>query len=420
MEAIFLKLVNMSITATYLVLAAVAVRLVFRKTPKWILCLLWGLVAVRLICPFSIESGLSLIPNAEPLPQNRIVQPAAQARGEIIDSGGRVVLEKNMTSAARGEIVDSSGNVVLEKNMPHAEGASADPIQIWSFILSRVWLVGVAIMALYALVSYLLLHRRVATAIPLAKHIKRSEFVDTPFVLGLIRPVIYLPSSMGKEDIPYVTAHEQAHIRRHDHWWKPFGFLLLSVYWFNPAMWLAYILLCRDIEAACDEKVIRDMPMDDRRAYSTALLNCSIRRRSIAACPLAFGEVGVKERVKSVMHYKKPAFWVVVTAVVLGIVMAVCFLTNPEHELRLSSKNVTPKGLTLECKPKSRASYLEPEDCRIERAEDNDTWEEVPLLGTLITGKLGETIRTSASETGWELDWTPTTAFSRLGHTAFA
>ena len=185
MEAVFLKLVNMSITATYLVLAAVAVRLVFRKTPKWILCLLWGLVAVRLICPFSIESGLSLIPNAEPLPQNRIVQPAAQARGEIIDSGGRVVLEKNMTSAARGEIVDSGGNVVLEKNMTPAEGTSADPIQIWTFLLSRVWLFGVAIMALYALISYLLLHRRVATAIPLAKHIKRSEFVDTPFVLGL-------------------------------------------------------------------------------------------------------------------------------------------------------------------------------------------------------------------------------------------
>ncbi|MGN0977585.1 MAG: M56 family metallopeptidase [Faecousia sp.] len=406
MEAVFLKFVNMSITASWLVLAVITVRLVFRNTPKWMLCLLWGLVAIRLICPFSIESGLSLIPNAEPLPQNRIVQPAAQARGEIIDSGGSVVLEKNMTSEARGEIIDSSGNVVLETNMSPAADESADPIQIWSFILSRVWAAGVAIMVLYALVSYLLICRRVATAIPMAKNIKRSEFVDTPFVLGLIRPVIYLPSRMGTEDIPYVIAHEQAHIRRRDHWWKPLGFLLLSVYWFNPAMWLAYILLCRDIEAACDEKVIRDMPIDDRRAYSTALLNCSIRRRRIAACPLAFGEVGVKERVKNVMHYKKPAFWVVLTAVVLGIVMAVCFLTNPDNGLRLSAKNVTPKGLTLEWKPKSRVSNLELEDCRIEWAEDNDTWEEVPLLGTLIAEDPGETIHTSACETGWELDWT--------------
>ena len=410
MEAAFLKIVNMSITATYLVLATVAVRLVFRKTPKWILCLLWGLVAVRLICPFSIESGLSLIPNAEPLPQNRIVQPAAQARGEIIDSGGRVVLEKNMTSAARGEIVDSSGNVVLEKNMTPAAGASANPIQIWTFLLSRVWLSGVAIMALYALISYLLLHRRVATAIPVEKNIKRSEFVDTPFVLGLINPVIYLPSSMGKEDIPYVVAHEQAHIRRHDHWWKPLGFLLLSVYWFNPAMWVAYILLCRDIEAACDEKVIREMELDDRRAYSAALLNCSIPRRRIAACPLAFGEVGVKDRVKRVMHYKKPAFWVVLAAVALGIVMAVCFLTNPKEDLRFSAGNVTPSGLTLECKPKSAPQNLVFDgDFRLEAKGEDGTWEQVEPIGPLVPVAQGDDrmIYSEACQdgSGWELDW---------------
>jgi len=181
-------------------------------------------------------------------------------------------------------------------------------------------------------VSYLLLKRKVATAIPLEKGIKQSEYVDSPFVLGIIRPIIYLPFDMAEEDMAYVIAHEKAHIHRRDHWWKPFGFLLLSIYWFNPVLWVAYILLCRDIEAACDEKVIKDMEKDERRAYSTALLNCSIHRRRIAACPLAFGETGVKARVKSVMNYKKPAFWVILITLVVSIIVAVCFLTNPKNE----------------------------------------------------------------------------------------
>ena len=192
--------------------------------------------------------------------------------------------------------------------MAPAPGQSANPTQVWSFILSCIWMAGMAAMALYALVSYWLIKRRVAAATLLRENIKQSEGVDTPFVLGLFRPVIYLPYYLGEEDLAYVVAHERAHIRRRDHWWKPLGFALLTVYWFNPLLWLAYVLLCRDIEGACDEKVIREMGLEDRRGYSAALLNCSVRRRSIAACPLAFGEVGVKERVKSVMHYKRPAF----------------------------------------------------------------------------------------------------------------
>ena len=312
MEALFVTLVNMSITASWLVLAVIGVRLVFRKTPKWILCLLWGLVALRLIFPFSLESALSLIPSTQTLPQEIVytAQPEIHSGIEAVDSVVNPVLEENMTA-------------------PEPAVTCANPTQIWSFFLAWAWAAGCGCMLLYALVSYLLLKHRVAAAIPLEKGIKQSELVDSPFVLGLFRPVIYLPISISPKDLPYVVAHEQSHIRRGDHWWKPVGFVLLSVYWFNPVLWVAYILLCRDIEAACDERVIRDMGMEDRRAYSTALLNCSIRRKSIAACPLAFGEVGVKERIKSVMHYKKPGFWILLAALVVTIVVAVCFLTNP-------------------------------------------------------------------------------------------
>ena len=312
METLFITLVNMSITASWLVLAVIGVRLVFRKTPKWILCLLWGLVALRLIFPFSLESALSLIPSTQTLPQEIVytAQPEIHSGIEAVDSVINPVLEENVTA-------------------PEPVVTSANPTQIWSFFLAWAWAAGCGCMLLYALVSYLLLKHRVAAAIPLEKGIKQSEFVDSPFVLGLFRPVIYLPISISPKDLPYVVSHEQSHIRRGDHWWKPVGFVLLSVYWFNPVLWLAYILLCRDIEAACDERVIRNMGMEDRRAYSTALLNCSIRRKSIAACPLAFGEVGVKERIKSVMHYKKPGFWILLAALVVTIVVAVCFLTNP-------------------------------------------------------------------------------------------
>ena len=286
MEALFLKLVNMSIPATWLVLAILAVRLIFKKVPKWILCLLWGLVAFRLICPFSVESSLSLIPDTEPIAAVQ-EEPGKPARGEILDVAGNVILEQHSPAAA-GEILDSEGTVILEREDGAITFREESKTQTWISLLSKIWLAGVCCMLVYTMASYHLLKRKVATAIPLKKGIKQSEYVDSPFVLGLVHPVIYLPFGMAEGDMAYVIAHEQAHIRRGDHWWKPLGFGLLSIYWFHPLLWVAYILLCRDIEAACDEKVIRGMDRDARRAYSTALLNCSIRRHSIAACPLAF------------------------------------------------------------------------------------------------------------------------------------
>ena len=385
MEAVFLKLVNMSITASWLVLAIIVVRLIFKKAPKWILCLLWGLVAFRLICPFSIESAMSLIPSAEPLPQEIIYTAEPQIHSGIT-------------------VIDNAVNPVLESSMTPAELTSANPTQIWSFILSQVWILGMVLMFAYTLVSYLLLKRKVATAIPLVKGIKQSEHVDSPFVLGILRPVIYLPFGMEEGDMTYVIAHEKAHIRRRDHWWKPFGFLLLSIYWFNPVLWVAYILLCRDIEAACDEKVIREMNKDGRRAYSTALLNCSVHRRRIAACPLAFGEVGVKQRVKGVMNYKKPAFWVIMIGLLLVLLISVFFLTDPVHSLPITmyadfvSRTCADLKFCLEGElPED--GYQIGEGYILESLMDG-TWQELPMLSDAQASEI--VVEDVANDTGFD------------------
>lgn len=310
MEALFLKLVNMSITASYLVLAVILFRILLKKAPKYIRCILWGLVGLRLILPFSIESVLSLIPSTEPLPEEFLYAATPQVNTGIA-------------------AVNNAVNPVIAESLTPIEPASANPTQIWSFIFARVWLIGVIAMALYALISYLLLRRRVRVSIKIGKNLRLCDHIGTPFILGMIRPQIYLPSSLDQKTADHVLAHEYAHLKRKDHWWKPLGFVLLSVYWFNPVLWLAYILLCRDIEMACDEKVVKSLDTSHKKEYSEALLRCSVPRRMITACPLAFGEVGVKSRIKSVLHYKKPAFWIIVVAIIVSIVVGVCFLTDP-------------------------------------------------------------------------------------------
>ena len=310
MTTLFLKIINMSISASWLVLAVPLLRLVLKKAPKWVNVLLWGIVAVRLLCPFSFESALSLIPSAETIPMNieMVATPA-------IDSG---------ISA-----INSVINPVISASFTPNPAASANPLQIWIPLASVLWAAGIAVMLLYTAISYWRLHRKVDTAVRCKDNIYQSENVGSPFVLGIIKPRIYLPFKLDGQDLEHVVAHEQAHLRRKDHWWKPLGFLLLTIHWFNPLMWLAYVFLCRDIELACDEKVIKELDNEQRADYTQALVACSVNRRMIAACPLAFGEVGVKERVKSVMNYKKPAFWIIVLAVIACVVVAVCFLTNP-------------------------------------------------------------------------------------------
>lgn len=300
----------MSITASWLILAIILIRLFLKKAPKWISCALWVLAAIRLICPFSFESKLSLIPTGQTIPRNIAMQAKPQ-----IDSGIA--------------IVNNVVNPVIARRFTPDPMTSANPLQIVLSVLSIVWLIGMLVLLTYALVSYIRLKKSTGASIAVRDNILACDEVKSPFILGILRPMIYVPSGLKGQELEYVITHENSHLMRHDHWWKPVGYLLLTVYWFNPLCWLAYKLLSRDIELACDEKVVRDMDNRSKVAYSQALLNCSYMRKQIIACPLAFGEIGVKERVKTILNYKKPAFWVIVVAMLACIAAAVCLLTDP-------------------------------------------------------------------------------------------
>ena len=324
MNELFLKIINMSISASWLVLAVLILRFVLKKAPKWINVLLWGIVAIRLICPFSFESTLSLIPSAETIPLN-------------------IGMDTTPTINSGISAINNAVNPIISQSNTPMAGASVNPLQITIGIYEYIWIFGMIALALYTAISYWRLRRKVDTAVRYKDNIFQSENVSFPFVLGIIKPRIYLPFKMNGQYLEYVVAHEQAHICRKDHWWKPLGFLLLMIHWFNPLMWLAYVLLCRDIELACDEKVIKELGNEQRGDYTQALVACSVNRRMIAACPLAFGEVSVKERVKSVMNYKKPAFWVIIISVIVCVGVAVCFLTNPKQD-SYTLRIVVPAG----------------------------------------------------------------------------
>ncbi len=310
MENLFLQILNMSITATWIVLAVCVLRLILKKAPKWVNVALWGLVAFRLVCPFSFESVLSLLPSAQTVPTD-----ITMTAEPVIHSGIPAL--------------NSAVNPVIQNAFAPNPGDSANPLQVVTFVAATLWIVGMVGMLLYATVSFLRLHKKTKESVVLQGNVYLCDRIDTPFILGLFRPRIYLPSSMEESDVNHVLAHENAHLARRDHWWKPLGFLLLTVHWFNPVLWLAYVLLCRDIELACDEKVIRNMDVQNKKDYSSALINCSVSRKNIAACPLAFGEVGVKNRIKTVLHYKKPTLWILIAAVLVSCIAAVCLLTNP-------------------------------------------------------------------------------------------
>ena len=308
----FVKLVNTSISTSWLILAVIVLRVLLKKVPKAMDCALWGLVAIRLMCPFSITSSLSLIPNAETIPESALyMEASAQSDHIAVDV---------VTNPALPEIADMEVNTTVRQ------------AQDFDMYGTLIWVAGMVLILLYAMASYLRLRWKVSASIRTKEKIWICDQVDSPFILGILRPRIYLPSSMEERQFSYVVAHEQAHLKRRDHWWKPLGFVLLAVYWFNPLIWIAYILLCRDIEMACDEKVVRDMGIQEKKQYSEALLSYSTTYRMISACPLAFGEVGVKERVKAVLNYKKPVFWVITVSVFICAVLAVCFLTDPAEE----------------------------------------------------------------------------------------
>ena len=312
MANFFIDLFNMSITASYLVLAVVIARALLKKAPKWITCLLWAMVGFRLICPFTIESALSLIPGTQTITANET----------------SVIRPFTVQSGITG--IDTSVNEFLGDKYAEGVTVPTNTFADVTTVLSVIWLVGLICMLIYGSISYIRLRKRVGVSLLFKDNIYYCDNIDTPFILGFFKPKIYVPSGISEEQTGYITLHEKAHLKRKDHLWKPLGFLLLSVYWFNPVMWVAYILLCRDIESACDEKVIKNMDNSEKRFYSETLVSCSVQRRMVMACPLAFGEVGVKQRIKSVLNYKKPAFWIIILAFVLFTVVAVCFLTNPD------------------------------------------------------------------------------------------
>ena len=334
MSKLFLHLLNISITAGWIVLVVVLLRFVLKKAPKWIRVVLWGLVALRLMLPVSIESVTSLVPSAEtvkvesvtytpPTFQSALPLPAVE--------GERIVLQSGFSA------LNSAVNPTPAEAAEHF-----DTVAVLKTVAGWVWLTGVVGMLLYALISFWRLKHRVRASVALEKGVYVCDEISDPFILGLIVPKIYLPSGMDGQTRGYVLSHERAHLKRFDFIWKPLGFLLLSVYWFNPLLWLAYVLLCRDIELACDEKVIKELDDAGKAAYSEALVHASVSRRMVSACPLAFGETGVKGRVKSVLNYKKPAFWIILVAILCCVAVAVCFLTMPKKEDKLPEEAALP------------------------------------------------------------------------------
>ncbi len=365
MSEFFIHLFNLSVSATWLIAAVIILRLALKKlAPRWTVCLLWAVVGLRLIIPFSIESDLSLIPSVETLNPDAIYT-SEEAPAEISDA---VLENPNSFAENLPNVVPPITNIdQADPELPIIENDAPQTIPDREFIQSGikpvddrvngaissavdkrptdnpmkafaergfiVWAVGAALMAVYASVNYLLLKRRVSESLPEGVNIRRSENVGSPFILGIIKPKIYLPFGLSPETEAHIIAHERAHLKRLDHLIKPFGYILLTVYWFNPLVWIAYILLCRDIETACDEKVVAKMSDEARKAYAGALLECGIKRSSIAACPVAFGEVGVKQRVKNALTYKKPMFWIIIVAVILSVALSVFFLTAPPEDV---------------------------------------------------------------------------------------
>ena len=349
-SAPFIDLVNISITASWVVLAVVVIRFCLKKAPKWLSCALWGVVALRLVFPFSLESELSLIPSTQTINPSVIYNDSFEVDMgfSAVDNTADSTVNSTVDNAVNGTVENTVGNTVNNTVDSLNEGTDVSTTEDVGIagIIAFVWLIGMFVMAGYAFISFLRLKLKLRTAVKKEGNIYQSESVSSPFVLGLFRPRIYLPYKTDEADIPLVIEHEKAHIKRFDHIVKLFGYLLLSIHWFNPLMWFAYILLCRDIEAACDEKVIKNLGEDVRKSYSTALLNASISRRSVAACPLAFGEVGVKERIKGVMNYKKPAFWVIIAGVAVCIIAAVCLLTNPKENEKTDLTKENTQGNT--------------------------------------------------------------------------
>ena len=318
MDNIFTTLLTLSWQGGVIALAVALVRLPLRRAPRWAVCALWALVALRLLLPVTIESPVSL--QAEEAPPIRAYHAIRQQ--ETDDADTPVMSAPKDTPAV---------SIVPGEDQTATHVSGGEPVSL-THMLPWLWLTGVGCMLLYMALSCLRMWAKVRKASRLYSNVYRCGDFGTPFVLGLFSPRIYLPDGLSEDDLPQVLAHERCHIRRGDHIVKPLAFLLLAFHWFNPALWLAYVLLGRDMERACDELALKNADAAGRAAYTRALVSCAARPRTAAVCPLAFGEIAVKERVKSVLHYKKPALWAAVLLVIAAAVIAVCLLTKPQSK----------------------------------------------------------------------------------------
>lgn len=326
MSDIFVNIINMGITASYLIMAVVILRLLLYKAPKWIRMVLWGLVGIRLILPFSIESVFSFLPNKNPIGIGSMTDTVS------VGMDGTLSGISNFGEATVGDAMGAVSQSAASNNVTDLAQNGGMSI---TTVLAIIWLVGVVAMLVYCIASYFKLKKRIYDAVIYRdgkREIFQSEKVTSPFVLGFLKPRVYLPYYLEASDMDFVIAHEKAHISRGDHWIKLIGFVILSVYWFHPLVWVSYLLMCRDIELACDERVIKEMDMREKKLYAQALVKCSAPYHRISACPLSFGEVGVKKRIMNVLHYKKPAFWIILVSLVLCGVVAVGFLTDPKKQ----------------------------------------------------------------------------------------
>lgn len=312
MEIIFTKIFNMSVAASMLIIAVILLRLILKNAPKWIRCVLWLLVALRLVIPFSFESPFSLIPNAQAI---------------------------NAATQSSTSYVSSLVNTDSFNTMQNAVSSSENETGIIT-ILSFLWIAGFGVMLIYMLFSYFHLYLRVKESIEIEDNILVCDRISSPFVFGIIRPRIYLPSDLSEKEKSYVIAHEMAHIKHHDNLLKPIGYLILSIHFFNPLCWIAFKLFTNDVELACDERVIKNYDIQDKKGYSSALLSCSIERNILSACPFSFGESGLKQRIKSVLGYRKPTIRIVILSSAVCILTAMSFMTNPiTSALEINSDN---------------------------------------------------------------------------------
>lgn len=318
MEQFFVRILNIAISSSSVMLAVILTRIILSKAPRWSICLLWGLVAISLIIPFRFSTPFGLISGKMYFAETNMEEEAVLSesyRNEVLSDTGE---EEQIIDAQAVDISNSKTRIR------------------WTQVAGIVWILGISVMVLYAMISYLVLQRRVATAIPDGKGAYVCDNISTPFILGIIEPKIYIPSFLREEEKGYVVAHEIAHRKRGDYLSKFVAYCILSIYWFHPLVWISFILFGRDLEIACDESVIKDYDLTKKKGYAETLLNCSMKKRETIIYPLAFGKEGVKMRIKHIIDYKKPKLWTVVILAIMCIGISACLMTNPKEPESLS------------------------------------------------------------------------------------